>query len=74
MQKLVENPCLEKGDYGDLVRSLKKVISKDTNVMLVTLAAKCIHGLASGLRKKFAAYAVDVSRGSRAVPPAASLR
>jgi cytoskeleton-associated protein 5 len=25
VQRLVENPCLEKGDYGDLVRSLKKV-------------------------------------------------
>lgn len=61
VQKLLENPCLEKGEYGDLMRTLRKVIAKDTNVMLVTIAAKCIHGLASGLRKKFASYAVEVS-------------
>lgn len=36
-----------------------QVISKDTNVMLVTLAAKCVTGLANGLRKKFSPYAVQ---------------
>lgn len=29
--------------------------------MLVTLAAKCVAGLAAGLRKKFASYAGHVS-------------
>ena len=41
------------GDYNDLVRVLKKFIAKDTNVMLVTLAAQCIAGIAKGLRTGF---------------------
>ncbi|XP_061077698.1 cytoskeleton-associated protein 5-like isoform X3 [Conger conger] len=57
IETLTKNPKLEGGDYGDLVRALKKVIGKDTNVMLVTLAAKCLAGLAAGLRKKFGTYA-----------------
>ena len=60
VQKLVSNPKLESGDYADLVRALKKVVSKDSNVMLVTLAAKCLDSLATALRKKFAPYAVVV--------------
>nr|DBA17482.1 TPA: hypothetical protein GDO54_002918 [Pyxicephalus adspersus] len=60
VETLVKNPKLEAGDYADLVRALKKVIAKDTNVMLVALAAKCLAGLASGLRKKFGSYAGHV--------------
>nr|XP_039262114.1 cytoskeleton-associated protein 5-like [Styela clava] len=56
-QKLCENPKIENGDYGDLVKVLKKVVSKDTNVMLVTIAAKCLAGLAKGIRKKFHPFA-----------------
>ncbi|XP_035276020.1 cytoskeleton-associated protein 5-like isoform X3 [Anguilla anguilla] len=56
IEVLTKNPKLENGDYGDLVRALKKVVGKDANVMLVTLAAKCIAGLAAGLRKKFGTY------------------
>ncbi|XP_046898136.1 cytoskeleton-associated protein 5-like isoform X2 [Hypomesus transpacificus] len=57
---LAKSPRLEVGDYGDVVRALKKVIAKDTNVMLVALAVKCVSGLASGLRKKFSTYAGHV--------------
>uniref|UniRef100_A0A4X2KWP8 Cytoskeleton-associated protein 5 n=1 Tax=Vombatus ursinus TaxID=29139 RepID=A0A4X2KWP8_VOMUR len=57
---LVKNPKLEAGDYSDLVKALKKVVGKDTNVMLVALAAKCLTGLAVGLRKKFGQYAGHV--------------
>ncbi|XP_053304724.1 cytoskeleton-associated protein 5 isoform X2 [Spea bombifrons] len=60
VEVLVKNPKLEAGDYGDLVRALKKVVGKDTNVMLVALAAKCLACLASGLRKKFGTYAGTV--------------
>ncbi|XP_048856026.1 cytoskeleton-associated protein 5-like isoform X1 [Brienomyrus brachyistius] len=60
VEALAKNPKLENGDYGDLVRALKKVIGKDANVMLVTLAAKCLAGLAAGLRKKFGTYAGHV--------------
>lgn len=60
IEVLTKKPKLENGDYGDLVRALKKVVGKDANVMLVTLAAKCLAGLASGLRKKFGTYAGQV--------------
>ena len=40
-------------DYGDLVRVFKKFIGKDTNVMLVSLAAQCLAGVARGLRTAF---------------------
>ncbi|KAL6480806.1 hypothetical protein MHYP_G00118390 [Metynnis hypsauchen] len=60
IETLSKNPKLESGDYGDLVRALKKVVGKDANVMLVTLAAKCLAGLAAGLRKKFGTYAGHV--------------
>lgn len=39
-----------------------QVVGKDTNVMLVALAAKCLAGLATGLRKKFGQYAGHVSK------------
>lgn len=54
---LVANPKLEAGDYADLVRLLKKMVGKDTNVVVVALAVKCIGGLANGLKKKFSPYA-----------------
>ncbi|XP_016113990.1 cytoskeleton-associated protein 5 isoform X3 [Sinocyclocheilus grahami] len=60
VEALTKNPKLESGDYGDLVRALKKVIGKDANVMLVAMAAKCLAGLATGLRKKFGTYAGHV--------------
>ncbi|XP_051545492.1 cytoskeleton-associated protein 5-like isoform X2 [Myxocyprinus asiaticus] len=60
VEALTKNPKLENGDYGDLVRALKKVIGKDANVMLVSMAAKCLAALAAGLRKKFGTYAVHV--------------
>ncbi|XP_067356900.1 cytoskeleton-associated protein 5 isoform X3 [Channa argus] len=60
IEALIKNPKLENGDYGDLVRSLKKVVGKDANVMLVSMAAKCLAGLATGLRKKFGTYAGQV--------------
>ncbi|XP_028287106.1 cytoskeleton-associated protein 5 isoform X2 [Parambassis ranga] len=60
VEALTKNPKLENGDYGDLVRALKKVVGKDANVILVAMAAKCLAGLATGLRKKFGTYAGHV--------------
>uniref|UniRef100_A0A8B9JIZ9 Cytoskeleton associated protein 5 n=1 Tax=Astyanax mexicanus TaxID=7994 RepID=A0A8B9JIZ9_ASTMX len=57
LETLTKNPKLESGEYGDVVKALNKVIGKDSNVMLVTIAAKCVAGLAAGLRKKFSTYA-----------------
>ena len=54
-----KNPRLAAGDYADLVKALKKVIAKDTNVMLVALAGHTLAGLATGLRKQFAPFAVS---------------
>ena len=50
---LSQTPKIQPGEFSDLVRVLKKFISKDTNVMLVTLAAQCIAGIAKGLRQSF---------------------
>ena len=50
---LAQTPKIQPGDFNDLVRVLKKFISKDTNVMLVTLAAQCTAGIAKGLRQHF---------------------
>ncbi|XP_069479300.1 cytoskeleton-associated protein 5 isoform X2 [Ambystoma mexicanum] len=60
VEVLVKNPKLEAGDYADLVKALKKVVGKDTNVLLVALAAKCLTALATGLRKKFGTHATHV--------------
>ncbi|XP_011346802.1 protein mini spindles isoform X1 [Ooceraea biroi] len=57
LEMLTKNQKLENGDYGDVVRALKKIILKDTNVLVVTLAAKCLAGLAAGLKKRFQSYA-----------------
>lgn len=57
-ETLVKDQKLENGDYGDVVKALKKIISKDTNVVVVTLAGKCLAGLAKGLKKRFQPYAV----------------
>uniref|UniRef100_H2Z395 TOG domain-containing protein n=1 Tax=Ciona savignyi TaxID=51511 RepID=H2Z395_CIOSA len=55
-EKLVSVPKLVPDDYGDLVKALKKVLSKDTNILLVVIAIKCISAMALGLRKKFQPY------------------
>ncbi|KAH7979345.1 hypothetical protein HPB49_009121 [Dermacentor silvarum] len=60
LEKLLEiasNLKLEPGDYGDLVKALKRIVAKDSNVVVVALAAKCLAGLAAGLRQKFHPYA-----------------
>lgn len=51
------NPKLEYTDiYKDIVPALKKVISKDVNVMCVTAATKCVGLIANGLGKKFSIF------------------
>ncbi|XP_050341877.1 protein mini spindles isoform X2 [Bactrocera neohumeralis] len=55
---LTENPKLESGEYGVLVNTLKKVITKDSNVVLVAMAGKSLAMLANGLGKRFGTYAM----------------
>lgn len=62
LEVLLQNPKLQPGDYGDVVRALKKVITKDTNVVLVALGGKCLAMLAKGLAKKFNPYAGVIER------------
>ncbi|XP_033166310.1 protein mini spindles isoform X3 [Drosophila mauritiana] len=54
---LTDHPKLENGEYGALVSALKKVITKDSNVVLVAMAGKCLALLAKGLSKRFSNYA-----------------
>ncbi|XP_044257889.1 protein mini spindles [Tribolium madens] len=57
LEKLVQTPKLQSGEYGDLVRALKKVIEKDSNVVVVALAGRCLAAIATGLKKRFQPYA-----------------
>lgn len=63
LQTLLQNPKLESGEYGDVVKALKKVITKDSNVVLVAMAGKCMACLAKGLGKKFSPYALSCVSG-----------
>ncbi|KAK8765071.1 hypothetical protein V5799_032321 [Amblyomma americanum] len=56
LEKLLEltsNPKLEAGDYADLVKVLKRIVAKGSNVIVMALAAKCLADLTAGLRQKF---------------------
>lgn len=57
LDALLQHKKFENGDYGDLMRALKKVLTKDSNVVLVALSGKAIALLATGLGKKFSTYA-----------------
>ena len=54
---LTPNPKLAVGDYGDLIKVLKRFIQKDTMIPVVAAAAKCLADLAFRLRKAFQPYA-----------------
>uniref|UniRef100_A0A915DAQ2 TOG domain-containing protein n=1 Tax=Ditylenchus dipsaci TaxID=166011 RepID=A0A915DAQ2_9BILA len=58
LQLLTDNPRLcPKSHYGDLVETLKRVLEKDSNILVCSIAAKCLTGLANGLRTKFGVHA-----------------
>uniref|UniRef100_A0A0A9YXT8 Cytoskeleton-associated protein 5 n=1 Tax=Lygus hesperus TaxID=30085 RepID=A0A0A9YXT8_LYGHE len=57
-KSLNDAPKIENADYGDLIRALKKIIQKDSNVVVVCVAIKCVTGIAKGLKKRFHTYAV----------------
>uniref|UniRef100_A0A915Q0H8 TOG domain-containing protein n=1 Tax=Setaria digitata TaxID=48799 RepID=A0A915Q0H8_9BILA len=46
-----------KVDYFSITQSLRNVLAKDANINVCALAAKCVAGLAKGLRTKFAQFA-----------------
>ncbi|CAF4825090.1 unnamed protein product, partial [Rotaria sp. Silwood2] len=45
-------------DYFELIKALKKIISKDSNIPVVLVTAKCLTALAKGLKKAFKTHAV----------------
>ena len=51
LKALASTPRLVSGDYGDVLRELRKVIVKDSNVVCVGEAILCLGALAKGLRK-----------------------
>ncbi|CAF4361259.1 unnamed protein product [Rotaria sp. Silwood2] len=58
---LTQNPKpTSDSDYTELVKVLKKIVAKDSNVPVVLVAAKCLTALAKGLRKTFKNYAVGI--------------
>ncbi|KAJ8966867.1 hypothetical protein NQ314_003261 [Rhamnusium bicolor] len=52
LENLLKTPKLENGDYGEVVRALKKVVQKDSNVICVASAGRSIASLAAGLKKE----------------------
>ncbi|KAK5976231.1 hypothetical protein GCK32_004661 [Trichostrongylus colubriformis] len=58
---ITANPRLDpKASYGEHIALLKRIIEKDANINVAALAAKCMKGVAEGLRKKFAPHAPSV--------------
>ncbi|MFH4974191.1 hypothetical protein AB6A40_000900 [Gnathostoma spinigerum] len=55
---LTANPRLDpKANYGDILSRLQQILAKDANINVCALCAKCITGMATGLRNEFSSYA-----------------
>ncbi len=54
LKSLASQPRLAPGDYGELLRELKKIVTKDSNVVCQAETIGCYGALAKGLRKDFA--------------------
>ncbi|CAJ0930957.1 unnamed protein product, partial [Mesorhabditis belari] len=58
LKLMTDNPKLDpKANYGELIGTLNKLLGKDANINVAALAAKCLGGVAFGLRKKFGPHA-----------------
>ncbi|KAL0039701.1 hypothetical protein WJX77_005628 [Trebouxia sp. C0004] len=57
LRTLASAPKLASGDYGDVNRELKKIISKDSHIGVVSEAVACTGVLARGLRKEYSSSA-----------------
>eukprot|EP00080_Pristionchus_pacificus_P000601 PDM60621.1 zyg-9 [Pristionchus pacificus] len=49
-----------KGNYAELVGTLRKILEKDANINVAALAAKCLTHIATGLRAKFGPHASTI--------------
>ncbi|KAG2440105.1 hypothetical protein HXX76_004219 [Chlamydomonas incerta] len=61
LKGLADTPRIAPGDFGDVMRELKKLISKDSNVVVVAESINCVGLLAKGLRKEFASWARNLA-------------
>uniref|UniRef100_A0AC35UH82 Cytoskeleton-associated protein 5 n=1 Tax=Rhabditophanes sp. KR3021 TaxID=114890 RepID=A0AC35UH82_9BILA len=60
----MDNPRLcPKSNYGDMVSILKKVLEKDANINVASVAVKCLNSFANGLRQKFGIYVPSLAAG-----------
>lgn len=57
VKDLASTPRLAPGDYGDLVRAMKKILQKDSIVPVAAAAAEVAAVLAAGLRDAFSSHA-----------------
>lgn len=57
VKELARTPRLAAGDYGDLVRVLKKILQKDSIIPVAAAAAEVAAVLALGLRDAFSGHA-----------------
>ncbi|KAL4424717.1 hypothetical protein ABPG77_000060 [Micractinium sp. CCAP 211/92] len=57
VKDLGSTPRLAPGDYGDLVRAMKKILQKDSIVPVAAAAAEVAAVLAAGLRDAFSSHA-----------------
>jgi hypothetical protein len=53
LRELASSPRLASGDYGEITRTIKRVLMKDANVAVVTEAAAASAALATGLRREY---------------------
>jgi hypothetical protein len=53
------------GDFGDVNREVRKIITKDSNVQVVSEAIACTGMLAKGLRKDYRGTAAALCPGER---------
>uniref|UniRef100_A0AC35GIP9 TOG domain-containing protein n=1 Tax=Panagrolaimus sp. PS1159 TaxID=55785 RepID=A0AC35GIP9_9BILA len=61
LQLATDNIKLDpKANYNEIVGTLTKILSKDANIYVCAVAAKCITQLAKGLRSKFASHAPSI--------------
>ncbi len=53
LREIADAPKLASGDYGDVARAIKKVVTKDANIACVGEACAAAGCLAKGLRREF---------------------
>jgi len=57
LKLLTDNPKLDpKAHYGEITREVARILSKDSNINVASVAAKIVAGLAKGLRLNFSPH------------------